>query len=143
MENNQVVKSENSPAIVADTVNKSYCSFKPKTLEEKKHLFNALENCDVKLNDIVGQSIKVKNLYIQEYSRTDKNTGEPISNGHRTILFDEAGKTYVTASNYFFVSIAKLLDAIGTPDTWEEPLEIEIVKRAVGDGKQCLSFKLQ
>lgn len=140
MEDN--TKNENT-SLISSTVNKSYCSFKAKTTEEKKKLFNALENCDVKLNDVVGQTIKIKNVYIQEYGRVDKNTGEPISNGHRTIIFDEAGKTYVTASNYFFVSMAKMLQALGTPEEWDEAVEIEIVKRSVGDGKQCLSFKLK
>lgn len=143
MTNDLIKANDNQPEIVKQTVNQTYCSFTPKSMKERKELFNALENCDVKLNDIVGQKVKVKNLFIQEYPRTDKVTGEPISNGHRTIIFDETGKTYVTASNYFFVSISKLINAIGTPDTWEEPIEIEIVKRAVGSSSnQCLSFKL-
>lgn len=120
----------------------TYCSVKAETMEEKKALYNALESCDVVLNDIVGQTINVKDVYIQEYPRTDKTTGEPISNGHRVILFDDQGKSYVTASNYFFISLIKFLNTFGSPETWKEPVPIEIAKRPTKSGNPCLTFKL-
>lgn len=144
MEDNQLIKAEenNEKSILATGNNSTYCSFKPKTIEDRKKLFNSLENCDVVLNDIVGTKIMLKDAFIQSYPRTDKDTGEKMSDGHRTILFDDKGKTYVTASNYFFVSLAKLFNAIGTPDVWEAPLEIEITKRDLKNGNKALSFKL-
>ena len=145
MENtNEIVKVEEnqSSPLMINTKSQVYCSFKPKSMEDRKKLFNSLENCDVVLNDIVGQKIKVKDVYIQSYPRTDKETGEKISDGHRTILFDENGKTYVTASNYFFVSIVKLFNSINTPDTWESALDIQIVKRDLKNGNKALGFKL-
>lgn len=133
---------QNNDLAIMQTNNNVYCSVKPTTLEDKKKLYNAIENCDVVLNDIEGTTIEVKDVFIQEYPRKDKDTGEPISNGHRTILFDTQGKTYVTASNYFFVSIAKILNSFGTPDTWEQPLKITITKRMLKTGTKCLSLKL-
>lgn len=119
-----------------------YCSIVAKTNAEKKALYNASESCDELLNNVVGQKIKVKDVLIQEFPRKDKETGEPISNGHRTILFDAEGKTYVTASNYFYVSLIKMMATFGDPTTWEEPVEIEITKRPTKGGNNCLSFKL-
>lgn len=143
MEDNQLIKAENNEKSILSTGSSStYCSFKPKSIEDRKKLFNSLENCDVILNDIVGQKIVVKDAFVQSYPRTDKETGEKMSDGHRTILFDDKGKTYVTASNYFFVSLAKLFNTIGTPDVWESPLEIEIIKRDLKNGNKSLSFKL-
>ena len=141
METTAIATQDNNINLVQDN-NKTYCSVHPKTVEEKKALYNALESCDVVLNDIVGQKIKVKDIYIQEFPRTDKETGEPISNGHRTILFDEDGKSYVTASNYFFISLVKIMNAFGDPTTWDEAVEIEITKRPTKGGNNCLSFKL-
>lgn len=139
--NKEIISADNQPmSIIQDT--NTYCSIHPETIEDKKKLYNALENCDVVLNDIVGQKIKVKDVYIQEYPRTDKTTGEAISNGHRVILFDEEGKSYVTASNYFFISLCKVLNAFGEPYSWKEPVEIEITKRPTKNGNQCLSLKL-
>lgn len=142
MENNTAITTTTTPTDMIQGSGKTYCSVKAETMEEKKKLYNALESCDIVLNDIVGQTIKVKDVYIQEFPRTNKETGEPMSNGHRVILFDEEGKSYVTASNYFFVSLAKLLNAFGEPNTWKEPLAIEITKRATKGGNQCLSLKL-
>lgn len=144
MESTDIIKAEeNNEKSILTTGNKlTYCSFKPKTIEDRKKLFNSLENCDVILNDIVGTKIILKDVFIQSYSRTDKETNEKMSDGHRIILFDDKGKTYVTASNYFFVSLAKLFNAIGTPDEWEAPLEIEITKRDLKNGNKALSFKL-
>ena len=121
--------------------NSTYCSFKPKTDEERKALFNASEKCDVLLNDIVGQEVEVKNVMINEYPRKNKETGEGMTKGHRTILFDSKGKTYVTASNYFFIAIGKLIATFGEPNTWENPIKIKIVKKDVKNGK-ALGFEL-
>lgn len=140
--NNETAITVKNPLEVIQGNTGTYCSVKPETMEEKKALYNALESCDVVLNDIVGQTIKVKDVYIQEYPRTDKDTGEPISNGHRVILFDDEGKSYVTASNYFFISLVKFINAFGEPSTWKEPIPIEITKRPTKNGNQCLSFKL-
>lgn len=144
MTENQIIKSEEvqENSILATGTTTSYCSLKPKNIEERKKLFNSLENCDVILNDIVGKTIKLKDVFIQAYPRVDKDTGEKMSDGHRTILFDEDGMSYVTASNYFFVSLAKLFNTIGTPDEWEGSIEIEITKRDLKNGNKALSFKL-
>lgn len=141
MENNEIVKKDTELTFVSNA-SKTYSSFRPKNTEERKMLFNALEKCDVKLNDIVGQNIKVKNVIINEYPRKDKETGEEMSNGHRIILIDDEGKSYVTASNYFFIAFAKLINTFGEPDTWEEPMEIKIVKKSVKNGNQALGFEL-
>lgn len=141
METKEIIKSENELSIVNES-NKTYSSFKPKNTAERKKLFNALEKCDVVINDIVGHSIKVKDVIINEYPRKDKETGEEMSNGHRTILIDTEGKTYVTASNYFFIAIAKLLSTFGEPSVWETPMEIKIVKKVVKNGNQALGFEL-
>lgn len=144
MENSEIVKAEeNKENLVISSANSAtYCSFKPKSTVERKKLFNSLEACDVVLNDVIGTKIMVKDVFIQSYPRKDKETNEKMSDGHRTILFDDQGKTYVTASNYFFVSLVKLFNTIGTPDEWEGPLEIEITKRDLKNGKKALSFKL-
>lgn len=142
MNNETAITTAKNPMEMIQGNVSSWCSVKPETMEEKKALYNALESCDVVLNDIVGKTIKLKDIFIQEYPRTDKETGEPISNGHRVILFDDEGKSYVTASNYFFVNLVKFINAFGEPNTWKEPIPIEITKRPTKNGNQCLSFKL-
>lgn len=123
--------------------NQSYCSFIPKTQEDKKKLFNTTNKCDVVINDIVGKEIIVKDVFISEYTRKDKETGAELeTKGHRVVLFDTEGKSYITLSNYFFNSLIKLFGAFGTPDKWTEPITIKITKSQTKNGGEALGFEL-
>lgn len=133
MQNNQLATVSND--------RKVYCSITPTTNAEKAALFNALEACDYRLNDEVDKMLQIKNVYIQEYEKPDTTTGE-MRKAHRTIIFDADGKTHVTASNYFYVSIAKIMDIWGTPDTWLEPLTVRVVKKPVNNNRYALSLQI-
>ena len=76
-----------------------YCSKKAESEEEKKELFNALESCDVLLNDIVGTEIEIKDIYVEEKQVVDDETGE-VKTKYRTIIFDNEGKTYNKTRKY-------------------------------------------
>lgn len=115
---------------------KSVSTIKGETIEEKKKLYNAIQNCDVRINDIVGQTITVKDVYIREYEKKDLDENGNPRIGHTTILFDTDGKTYVTASNYFFNAIAQILNAVGNLD---KPIDIKIVKKPTKTGTESLS----
>ena len=91
------------------------------TLQDKKEIFN-IENgeCDIKLNDIVGQEITVVNIFMKRivsdlsYDEIEINqqTGEVIKDKKVsvvTILIDKDGKRYVTASKIFAISIYNLI----------------------------------
>lgn len=136
MENN-----ENAIVKQADVQSKAYCSVKAKTRADKIKLFNALKECDFKLNDVVGSKINIKHVFYQEYTKEDKETGE-IRTGHRTIIFGDDGKTYVTASNYLYNTLRQIISVFGTPDEWGEPLTVEVVKQSMKDGKSSLSLKI-
>lgn len=136
MENN-----ENAIAKQSDVQNKAFCSVKAETRAEKIKLFNALKECDFKLNDVVGSKINIKDVFYQEYVKEDKETGD-IRTGHRTIIFGDDGKTYVTASNYLYNTLRQIISVFGSPAEWDEPLMVEVVKQSMKDGKSSLSLKL-
>ena len=108
---------------------KTFSTIKGETVEEKK-------NCDVRINDIVGQTIEVKDVHIREYEKKDLDENGNPRIGHTTILFDKDGKSYVTASNYFFNAIGQILSAVGSLDT---PIKIKIVKKPTKNGTESLS----
>lgn len=118
-----------------------YCSIVAKDNDEKKKLFNALENCDLLLNDCVGQKIKIKDLYIEGYANEDEESGE-VKTKYRTIIFDEDGQTYATGSYGIYNILNKIVAIYGLPNTWAEPVEVEVIKKPTKDGKQSLSLKL-
>lgn len=134
---NQIMDKEvKSELAVFKSQGKTVSTIKDETIEEKKKLFNAIQNCDIRLNDIVGQTIEVKDVYIREYEKKDLDENGNPRIGHTTILFDKDGKTYVTASNYFFNAIAQILGVVRTLD---QPIKIKIVKKPTKTGTQSLS----
>ena len=135
------MEETNAIAKQSDVQAKAFCSVKAETRADKIKLFNALKECDFKLNDVVGQKINIKDVFYQEYSKEDKETGE-VRTGHRTIIFGDDGKTYVTASNYLYNTLRQIISVFGTPAEWGEPLTVEVVKQSMKDGKSSLSLKL-
>lgn len=119
-----------------------YCSFKPKTSEEKLDFFNMLNHCTGRLNDMEGQVIRVKHVYLQKFNRRDKETGEERI-GRRTIVITPDGKSYVTMSSYFALELGKLISVFGEPSKWEKPVVMKIVKREQkGAQGNILQFEL-
>lgn len=117
---------------------KQISTIKGETIEEKKKLYNAIQQCDVRINDIVGQTIVIKDVFIREYEKKDLDENGNPRIGHTTILFDEAGKTYVTASNYFFNALVQILSTVGNLDT---PIKIKIVKKPTKSGTESLGLQ--
>lgn len=118
-----------------------YCSKKVTDENEKKELFNALESCDVLLNDCAGQEIEIKDVYVEEKEVIDEETGE-IKPKYRTIIFDENGQTYVTTSYGIFNVLRKIFQVYGFPTEWEKPLKVKVLKKSIGNDKQILTLIL-
>lgn len=118
-----------------------YCSKTAESEKEKKELFNALESCDVLLNDIVGTTIEIKDIYVEEKEVADSETGE-MKTKYRTILFDVEGKTYATGSYGIYNVLKKIVGIYGLPTTWEKPLKVKVAKRPIGNGKSSLTLTL-
>lgn len=124
------------------------------TIQDKKEIFN-IENGDieVKLNDIVGQEIVLKDVFMkrvesklkQEDIEFNEETGEIISDTKIsiiTILVDEAGKKYVTASKIFAMSIFNLIRTFGVEDI-QKGIKIRIIKKSISNSvNKALSFEL-
>ena len=147
----------NNALMLRQNVEDSYCSIQPKTIEEKKALYNALETCDNLVNDCVGAKFGLKDVYVEKRVREydeELDTPEVDENGvvrevgkvektkYRTILFAEDGTTYATGSYGIFNSVSKIIEAFGDPSTWDGPIMVEIAKRPIGDGKTTLTLKL-
>lgn len=124
------------------------------TIQDKKEIFN-IENGDieVKLNDIVGQEIVLKDVFMkrvesklkQEDIEFNEETGEIISDTKIsiiTILVDEAGKKYVTASKIFAMSMFNLIRTFGVEDI-QKGIKIRIIKKSISNSvNKALSFEL-
>lgn len=118
-----------------------YCSVKTESIEDKKKLFNALESCDLLLNNCVGEHIKMKDIYVEQYIDKKDEAGEGKVK-FRTIIFSDDNKTYVSTSYGIYNVLNKIFAIYGTPDKWANPIEVEVAKRPVGNGKEMLTLKL-
>ena len=132
---------ENEIMLFNEVKQNVYCSKVAETESEKKELFNALESCDVLLNDCVGEEIAIKDVYVEEKKVVDDETGE-VKTKFRTILFDEDGKTYATGSYGIYNVLKKIFTIYGLPTSWDKPLKVKVVKRPIKDGKQSLTLTL-
>lgn len=132
---------ENEIMLFNEVKQNVYCSKVAETESEKKELFNALESCDVLLNDCVGEEIAIKDVYVEEKKVVDDETGE-VKTKFRTILFDEDGKTYATGSYGIYNVLKKIFTIYGLPTSWDKPLKVKVAKRPIKDGKQSLTLTL-
>lgn len=132
---------ENEIMLFNEVKQNVYCSKVAETESEKKELFNALESCDVLLNDCVGEEIEIKDVYVEEKKVIDDETGE-VKTKFRTILFDEDGKTYATGSYGIYNVLKKIFTIYGLPTSWDKPLKVKVAKRPIKDGKQSLTLTL-
>ena len=134
------MENQNALTLFSTNSTNTFCSKVAKTEEDKKELFNALETCDVLLNDCVNQTIAIKDVYCEKQEVEDDETGE-IKPKYRTILFDVDGKTYATGSYGIYNVIKKIIAIYGLP-TWEDGLKVKVIKQKVKDGKSKLSLTI-
>ena len=107
-------------------------------------VYNALEKCDILLNDIIGTEINIKDFYIEERQRDeeDEATGEVKTvTKYRTILFDLDGKTYATGSYGVYNALRRICMVYGEP-TWTEGVLVKVDKKPMGNGKSQLTLVL-
>lgn len=109
--------------------------------ENKAKLFNASENADVLANDCVGTKFVLSDLYIERIPKINEETGEQEIK-YRTILFDEAGKTYVTTAYGVYNTVMKILSIYGIDYIHTDGLEVEIAKGTTKDKKTRLYLKV-
>lgn len=124
------------------------------TIQDKKQIFN-IENgeCDIKINDIVDEEITIKDILMkriesklaEEEIEINEQTGEIVKDKKVsvvTILIDDEGKRYVTASKIFAMSILNLIRTFGIEDI-KNGVKIKIIKKSVSNSvNKALGFEL-
>ena len=148
VKNEMVVSGFNGIQATTNTERKYYTTI---DLNDTKKLYN-LDNgeVDYKLNDCEGQTIRVVDVLIKEFTHeleepiVNDQTGELIDTETNKvcILIDDQDKTYVTASKIFTNQMKRFINTFGV-DTIKAGLEIRIIKRKVKDsGNKALAFEL-
>lgn len=118
--------------------------------KDKKKIFNLENNCDYKLNDCKGQSMRIVDVMIKSIQKklaepvVDEESGEVKEFEFKKvcILIDDQGKSYVTASKLFTLQMARYLELFGI-ESVKEGLEIRIIEKPIkNSNNKSLGFEL-
>lgn len=115
--------------IATDIVSRStsYCSFEAKTAEGKAMLYKAMNSPDIKLSSMINKRFKIKDIFAEVIVIKDEETGEGTA-CPRIVLIDDKGVSYQSVATTVYSSVKKIMQVFGTPDTWEKPLEFEVIQ---------------
>lgn len=106
---------------------------------DKVKVFNALNNAEASLSDMVGQSIPIIGYFVQKKESLDENTGE-IKVGKIITVIDDTGKAYVTNSKSF-IDAMNIAKQVFNYDWNEKPLVITpIQKKSFSSNNKYLTF---
>lgn len=131
--------SENTAIVTVGTimnepVGSMICSIDQKnaTPEERKTVYNAMNNPTHKLSAFINKKIKVQNVLIETLDLLDDDTGE-ISRVPRTVLIAPDGTSYVANSMGVLTSIKNAFTAFG-PAPWDPAIDFEVKQVQVKRG---------
>lgn len=139
-EKNEVIVSNVSELGVSKATNQKIYT----TINDPKVLFNLDNNVDYKLNDCKGETIKVVDYMIRVMeNKVLKDELEEIESKIITILIDDKGKSYVTASKVFSNQFIKAITYFGDEKIKNEGLIIKIKDvQLKNSSNKALGFEL-
>ena len=142
-ESNLVVKGFDTIQVSTPTKMYCYTTIDPADIKRLYNLDNI--DCDFRLNDCKGQAIRVVDVLIKNFEKFVDDDGneldKPITK-KVTILIDDAGKTYVTASKIFAIQMERFIGRFGN-EAIKNGLEIKITEKEIkGSKNKGLGFEL-
>ena len=140
MENNELVVSSVNDLTLSNEVKQKIFT----TIKDVKLLFNLENKVDYKLNDCKGETIRVVDYLIKliEKDVIGEDGNITKENKRITLLIDDKGKSYVTASKYFNIQFIKMIQFLGEEEL-KDGIIIKIIDTSIKNSKnKALSFEL-
>lgn len=138
----QTTVNDDDSSLIVDLTSRTmqYCSMMATTREEKAKLYNATNNPDFRLADMINMRIELKDVYVEAVQCINKETGA-MNTCPRIVLIDKDGVGYQCVSIGVFSAIKKMFGIYGEPQEWEEPIPI-MVKQITKGEKQLLTLNV-
>lgn len=141
-----LIVSDNS--MFANDDKQMFCTLDLTEKTNSIKLYNALQKCDVKINDIKDSIIEMVNVYIEvkDIPERDEKTdeiiydenGDVVTKRHfRTIIFDKEGKTFVSAAYGVYNSLRQIIPIFGNPSS-ENIIKLKVGNKTTRNGKESL-----
>lgn len=112
-------------ALITAEPAKVFCSVTGSDTASKAIVYNAVNNPTVKISDHIGQDIYIKDIYCEEFTSIDPETGETRTM-KKTVLIDPNGNSYFSVANGIFRAVENLIRIFGYP-TYAEPVHVKVV----------------
>lgn len=103
------------------------------TPKSKAKIYNAINNPDKKLSDVIGETIELKDIVAHMIELVDEETGEYLQT-LRTVLIDSKGVSYEAVSGGVANAVSRLIQIYGQPNTWTEPVKVKARQKATRNG---------
>lgn len=157
------MENENQEMIVANEENQGIISFEDynsrssanvetlSNIKDSKKIFNLGVSVDCKLNDCIGEKIRIKEVLIKRYTKplaqpiVNEETGETkeFETSVSCVVVDDNGKSYATGSKTFTYNLINYLTTCGGALLLEkEGIEIQVCNTTTPNGNKALNFKL-
>ena len=136
----QTMTGANAPAaFMEEAMADTYISFSMDTPTAKMSAYNAINNPDAKVSDMINKTINLVDVVMIPVNLTSDETGES-ENAMRSILIDADGTTYTATATGIFNSLRNIYLIFGSLH-FEEPLTVEVNQVATKRGN-TLTLKL-
>lgn len=116
-----------------------FCSVQGGDRATKAKVYNAMNNPEHKVGDMINKTINVKDVLVEIIELANEETGE-VEEAPRVVLIDDKGKAYQAVSAGIFNAVKNAIQVFGAP-TWDEPLPCLIKQVPVKNGSM-LTFDI-
>lgn len=122
-----------------------YSSLSLATRKDQMKFLQAINNAE-SLNDLAteagkdGVDLKIVDVVLQEVQIANEQTGV-VEDGIRVTLVLEDGKAVYATSKGIVQSLKQSFQVLGTPDLWDEPLEVRAIREKGRNGFFYLTLK--
>ena len=137
MANDIAISENNSIESFTGGVGRLFTTIKGEDFSAKLALNNAIADAEP-IDKHLDKWINLKDIVIQdvEFTDEDESTGEvTTTQGIMVVLVDDQGKAYRAFSNGVFRDLQRLLNILGYPNTWPEPVSVKVVQTVSGKNR--------
>lgn len=121
-------------AIVSDVRDLGfYTTFDTDSMSGRKRLYKAT-NASVLLRDYMETPIEVEHIAFAPTSVTDDDGEAKTVMG--VFIIDVDGNSYVSSSSGVIKSAAQIIEQLGKPDTWDEPVKVVCKETNTAKGRR-------
>lgn len=99
------------------------------TSDEGKILALQANQENESLRDHVGETIRVKDVIMQNVEIVDEDT-QDTTPGVRCVIVDDKGNAYSATSKGIVNALHQVFSIMGEPQTWKKPIPMKVVEKS-------------